>query len=167
MAPIHFAASNGNLQRVRALLNLGTAKNAKDMYGWTPLTHAAYFGHVAVGKELINRGASINARETNTGWTALIRAAQQGHLAFVRLLLNRGANTTGVMNRSINENTKNFIRKHKAGVKIASIRKGQLARRRIAANRRAPLKNLTEYVFHPNRVSRMIKKYGNNWQNHI
>ena len=91
MAPIHNAARNGNLNRVRALLNSGTNVNARYQYGETPLIFAAYKGRLPMVRELLDRGANINARD-HEGETALIRAAFWGHLAIVRLLLERGAN---------------------------------------------------------------------------
>ena len=91
MANIHNAARNGNLNRVRALLNSGTNVNARYQYGQTPLMFAAYTGRLPMVRELLDRGANINARD-HEGETALIRAAFWGHLAIVRLLLERGAN---------------------------------------------------------------------------
>ena len=91
MAPIHNAARNGNLNRVRALLNSGENINARYQYGETPLMFAAYKGRLPMVRELLDRGANINARD-HEGETALIRAAFWGHLAIVRLLLERGAN---------------------------------------------------------------------------
>ena len=52
---------------------------------------AAYKGRLPMVRELLDRGANINARD-HEGETALIRAAFWGHLAIVRLLLERGAN---------------------------------------------------------------------------
>jgi len=92
MASIHNAARNGNLNRVRALLNSGANINTRDNVGQTALIHAATPGHLEVVRLLLNRGANINTRDDEEGGTALIYAASSGQLPLVKLLLNRGAN---------------------------------------------------------------------------
>ena len=72
---------------------------------WTPLHFAAQNGHLEVVRLLLERGANVNAQNTDELWwrerrTPLHFAAQNGHLDVVRLLLERGANvnaeTSGV-----------------------------------------------------------------------
>ena len=91
MANIHNALGNGNLKRVRALLNSGANVNARDNAGYTPLIEAAYLGRLAFVRLLLDKGANINARD-NAGRTPLMRAAYRGRLPVVKLLLDRGAN---------------------------------------------------------------------------
>ena len=70
-APIHDAASSGDVARVTRLLKedpkLVNAKvwvgGWKD--GWTPLHFAVDGGHVAVAKLLISKGAKANARDSD------------------------------------------------------------------------------------------------------
>ena len=133
MASIHRAVNNGNLNRVKTLLNSGTNINRRTIYGWTPLIHAAYYGHLAIVRELLKRGANINAR-TNTGISALMYAALEGRTAIVGELLKRGANKNGVMNRiNISAHMKNFItRKHNAVKTISRYQKAATMRRRLS-----------------------------------
>lgn len=91
MAPIHNAARNGTLNRVRELINSGANINERNHQGWTPLMTAAYKGRLPMVSELLNKGANINSR-SNDGQTALLYAAFWGQLPIVKLLLNRGAN---------------------------------------------------------------------------
>ena len=52
---------------------------------------AAWHGEVAVGAQLLDRGADI----TMAGIAALRRASVHGNLEFVRLLLDRGVRANG------------------------------------------------------------------------
>jgi len=54
------------------------------------LIWASYNGHIEIVRELINRGADINAK-ANDGYTALIEASANGRIEVVRELINRGA----------------------------------------------------------------------------
>lgn len=60
--------------------------------GWTPLHLAAFFGHPEVANALLDRGAGVNARSTNSMKnTPLHAAAAGGNIELMRLLLERGA----------------------------------------------------------------------------
>jgi hypothetical protein len=165
MAPIHNAVYNGNLNRVRVLLNSGTNVNSRGNVGWTPMQGAAEGGHTAIVKLLFNRGANINRRDdngltplmdaageghldtvrflldkganinarSNNGWTALRCAAESASFPVIRLLLNRGANVNIRGFNNVNNNVRNAIMKHKAGLTIAKYKKASNMRRRAAA----------------------------------
>ena len=60
------------------------------MAGGTPLIIAAYNGHEAIVRLLLEAGADKEAKD-NDGFTPLINAAYNGHEAVVRLLLEAGA----------------------------------------------------------------------------
>lgn len=84
----------GNLAGVRTLLDEqpSLAHYAGDPARWegaTPLTLAAYRGHVAVADLLLAQGAGVN-RVSKDG-SALLMAVYSGQEAMTRLLLDRGA----------------------------------------------------------------------------
>ncbi|KAL3441220.1 hypothetical protein BJX65DRAFT_322528 [Aspergillus insuetus] len=78
-------------------LILGTQNvglNFKDTtYGQTPLIWAAEYGHAAVVKVLLDRGAAVHLTDTKFGQTPLLWAAEKGREEVVKLLLE----TLGVM----------------------------------------------------------------------
>ena len=57
---------------------------------YTPLHHAANCGHTGIVKQLLKKGASVEAIDTN-GNTPLHLAAQSGNTGIVELLLTNGA----------------------------------------------------------------------------
>ncbi len=60
--------------------------------GWTALHLAAFFGHEDAARELLNKGAIVNARSTNAMKNMPLHAAAAGRsLPIVTLLLERGA----------------------------------------------------------------------------
>ena len=67
-----------------------------ELEGWvepmTPLMAAAYWGHLGVGRVLLERGAAVTSSAEN-GWTALHRAAREGHEEVVDLLLRHGSSS--------------------------------------------------------------------------
>src|SRR5277367_6309712 len=64
----------------------GSMLEAKDDYGWTPLSYAASRGYEAVVKLLLEKIAELGAKDYN-GRTPLLLAAEKGHEAVVKLLL--------------------------------------------------------------------------------
>jgi ankyrin repeat protein len=89
--PLHLAAlkdKNGTV--IRRMINAGADVNAKDKYGWTPLSCASRNGHLDVVIALMGAGADLNAK-TNDGWTLLHFASYSGHMDIVTALINIGA----------------------------------------------------------------------------
>ena len=64
--------------------------NTKDRHGHTPLMEAAKTGDVEAVRDLVNRGADLEAK-SEKGKTALHYAAANGHVAVVNTLLENGA----------------------------------------------------------------------------
>ena len=91
MEPIHHAARNGNLNRVKAFLNQGVPVNSRNEHGYTPLHYAAYSGRVNVVQELLKRGAHVNPRSL-FGETPFHLAALFGHPHIIHALIRAGAN---------------------------------------------------------------------------
>ena len=60
------------------------------VFGRTCLHAAAYTGHLAICRLLLDKGAQLEAKSSG-GWTPLHWAAYQGHVEIVRLLCDRGA----------------------------------------------------------------------------
>lgn len=60
--------------------------------GWTPLHLASFFGHPELAAALLDRGAQVDARSTNSMKnTPLHAGAAGGHADLVDLLVKRGA----------------------------------------------------------------------------
>ena len=55
------------------------------------LLDATYFGNIDVVKELLEKGADVNAKDKH-GWTPLHAAATAGHTEIAKLLIDKGAN---------------------------------------------------------------------------
>ncbi|KAH6894599.1 hypothetical protein B0T10DRAFT_536696 [Thelonectria olida] len=77
---------------VKLLLKMEADSNAKDKYGWTPLSHAAQNGHVAIVKLLLKEGADQDIRYRESRYFSISRAAKKGHKAIVKLLVEKEAN---------------------------------------------------------------------------
>jgi hypothetical protein len=88
---LHYAARDGDLVQVKALVSKGADVNAMDdRLAGTPLHLAAYFGRNEVVQFLLSKGANVNARNK---WnrTALDEAVDQGHSEIAEVLRTHGA----------------------------------------------------------------------------
>ena len=87
--PLHEAASSGDVDKVRDLLEGGKYDvNCVDGLGYTPLHWAADRGHLGVVRVLTSEfKADVNAHD-NLGETPLHMAANRGHLPVVRMLIS-------------------------------------------------------------------------------
>lgn len=71
--------------------------NAYSDDGWTPLHFAAYFGHNACAKDLLRRGAFVDARARNgSAATPLHSACAGNHPTVAQTLLSHGADVDAV-----------------------------------------------------------------------
>ena len=90
-AEIHEAAKRGDLAAVKALLAGEPALlEAKDEVGYTPLNWAAMRGKWTVVRDLVARGADVNAAG-NDGCASLHCAANEDDGGIISLLLAKGA----------------------------------------------------------------------------
>jgi len=82
------AIKKGDVLRLREFLDSGLDPNLSNRYGWT------LEGNTAVARELIQRGAQLDARNKHSD-SALSLAAHTGHPGFVALLIDAGASLDG------------------------------------------------------------------------
>ena len=166
MAPIHNAARNGNLNRVKALLNQGVPVNSRNAHGWTPLHKAVLSGNLSVVQELLKRGAHVNPR-TRNGTTPLYLATlwnRSPHI--IHALLKAGANPKYINMYGYAAST--YSLKGGNAMKTSrAVTKWQNFRKKSIARKRAPNKNLAEKVFSSKHVGAMTAKYGFNWLNKV
>ena len=87
--PLFLAAGEGRLKAVRYLLDEGADVNAGEADGNTALTEATFYGHAPVIKELLARGAKVNA--VSNGATALDIAISANNNAIIEMLRHYGA----------------------------------------------------------------------------
>jgi ankyrin repeat protein len=66
-APIHYAAHDGDLAKVKALVESGVSVDMRDGGGGTPLTVAIESEHFDVADFLIRKGANINSLNRTGG----------------------------------------------------------------------------------------------------
>ena len=85
-----WAALEGKIAGVKALLLRGVDVNARDPEGHTALMFAVINLHHKIANLLLERGADVNV-SAHDGTTALILAASCGDIALVQLLLKKGA----------------------------------------------------------------------------
>jgi len=97
---IHTAAANGDLDRVKSLLNLGhqinQPYNIKELYGGNPLFSAVFNGHIDVVKYLLKNGALVNVTDIN-GDTPLDWAISKNNMELDLLLRKYGGKTSSMM----------------------------------------------------------------------
>ncbi|MEW6545104.1 MAG: ankyrin repeat domain-containing protein [Nitrospirota bacterium] len=92
------AVTDGNIERVRTLLDHGADVEADDGYGRKPLNVASRQGQTDIVRLLLDHGAKVNERRSSTGDSGpppLCDATSAGHVEVVRLLLDRGAQIRG------------------------------------------------------------------------
>ena len=89
------AAFGGSIEAIKQHIAAGTDLNAKDTYGWIPLSHAAEGGHKEIAELLIAKGANVNAVDDD-GFTPLDAAIDVGHPEIAELLITKGANVNAV-----------------------------------------------------------------------
>ncbi len=97
--PLHEATRDGDLERVRALIDAGADLDAQGDNGETALNTAILEGHVSVAGLLIDRGADLGARNRG-GFTALHAAAYVNAVEIAERLLGKGADVNDQQNKA-------------------------------------------------------------------
>jgi uncharacterized protein len=97
--PLHDAARNGDLEKVRILISEGAPIDAPSNRGETPLILAILAGNDAIAELLVDKGAAIDARNAG-GFTPLHAAAYVGDAAMAELLIDHGADVNDARNKA-------------------------------------------------------------------
>ena len=84
------ASREGNVGRVRKLLDLGVNPNIQNDEESPALIQASLYGYSDIVRMLLAAGAEVNLRGLD-GYTALMGASQEGHPEIVEILLAAGA----------------------------------------------------------------------------
>lgn len=87
---ILFAANNGHLDLLKALVQVGANIEDRSNNWKTPLNWAATWGHLSCVKYLVSAGANISTYDAK-GVTPLMAATQKGDVEIVQYLLDQGA----------------------------------------------------------------------------
>ena len=94
----YLAAMNGHIRIVRSIVTTELIRivchdilDKPTFRGRTPLSTAAFHGHLEVVKLLFQRGANVNHQDDDE-FTPLILASYEGHVKVVKWLLRNGAN---------------------------------------------------------------------------
>jgi ankyrin repeat protein len=90
---LHYAAADGDLPKVEALLVAGGDVSLADDNGWTPLHFAAQANSHTVAAVLLKAGASVDPQDSH-GNSPLFRAVfnSRGEGCLIELLRQHGAN---------------------------------------------------------------------------
>ena len=101
--PLIWAAREGRVNAVRALLERGADPNLPDSSGngWTPLLHAIHRDQPDVVEALLDGGAKAD-RQIGNGLSPLMMAAGYGQTETVKALLQNGANPRRMNDRGEN-----------------------------------------------------------------
>ena len=102
VTPIYLASLNGNAAMIdtflREGLRAGIDANTANPGGETALMTAARTGSLDAVRLLIDRGATVNAKEKERGQTALMWAVLENHPEVARLLIEKGADVNAQTN---------------------------------------------------------------------
>jgi ankyrin repeat protein len=94
-SPLVLAILDGDIERVRALVSLGSNVNEPDRYGWLPIHRAAANDRDVIIAYLITQGSLLEATGTDQ-WTPLHLACVSGSFDAVVTLVKLGANVNAV-----------------------------------------------------------------------
>ncbi len=95
---LHKAASKGNIEQLKSHFYWGCDVNKKDDNGYTPLHKASDAGQLEAARLLIEKGADVDARITNSimgltdSFTPIFLAVYRAYPRVLKLLIEHGAN---------------------------------------------------------------------------
>jgi len=95
---------NGELDKVRALLNAGVPVDIDGSHGQPglPIAMACFLGHVAIVKALVQHGAKVNLADNSISTSPLSMALRGNKRDVVRLLIELGVKVPESMQGSLN-----------------------------------------------------------------
>ncbi len=88
---LHYAASEGDVVRIRGLVKAGADVEARDGYGSTPLIYACKSGREAAALLLLDLGADGSKGKDEYGISALHWASENCLVSVIRRLVDMGA----------------------------------------------------------------------------
>jgi len=128
---LHFAAADGDLSKVKELIQHGFDLNAFDDLSWTPLHHAVKEEKYDVVEYLLAAGADVNAHEEEKiGETPLGEVAANCKLKMAELLIEAGADPTIPGWMQITAMHRASERKKDEGIKVYQLLKSVSGRRK-------------------------------------
>jgi len=97
---LHVAAHNGDVAKVKTLLNGGSDVNAREAWDETPLHFAARHGSTEICSLLLDAGADVKA-SNESGATPLVEAARVCQEPACTVFLDHGGHTNGLMDDKV------------------------------------------------------------------
>jgi hypothetical protein len=88
--PLIQAAREGDVEKVKFLIEYGASIDLGDKYGWTALIIAAWNNRIEIAKVLIASNAKLDL-QNKYGWTALIIAAFHNYIEIAKVLIASNA----------------------------------------------------------------------------
>jgi ankyrin repeat protein len=166
LTPLSFAAREGSLETVKALLQAGADVNQPSEFGWTALLVATQNRYYQMGIYLLEHGADPNIANEG-GWSPLYlatdnrnieggdyptRKPDMDHLEYIKRLLAAGANTNLRMRSSTETRTvftHQWLNEEGATPFLRAAQSGDLVLMRLLLEHGADPKIATDYNVTP------------------
>jgi len=84
----HYAAENNSVELLDKLFSLGVPFDRANIYGWTPLHNAAYYGNQVTVEWFIKKGADVNRRTTdgNSPYNLAVEANKKDVISYLQAI---------------------------------------------------------------------------------
>lgn len=132
---LRLAASKGDLETVRKLLEAGADPNAANKYGATPLINATNKGHFEVVKLLVENGADVNQKDVFYGFAPIGAATFGDNEDIAVFMIENGLeDADGALPMAVNAGS---VRMVEALLETGKVTDGALSNALLGAQRRA------------------------------